>query len=243
MSQIVIGIAGKKEAGKDTAAKVLIEDYGFRRAAFADSLKEMCAFAFGLSLYDLHDPIKKETKFAAAYKADEAAKLILVDLVKKAYFKAYKAQLTPEQETAIFSKFDGITFDTPRQLLQFVGTNVVREIVADDFWVRLFHRQISEWGKVVITDMRFPNERKFVREVLNGKLVLICRDNENKKEVHSSETSLGAAEEYDKVIQNIKSIKELQEAVEEFYICDVRGFGYKPKPSKLDKLLEFFGAK
>lgn len=37
----LIGIVGRKRAGKDSVAAVLIEEYGFQRVAFADLLKEL----------------------------------------------------------------------------------------------------------------------------------------------------------------------------------------------------------
>lgn len=39
MTRPIIGLVGKKRAGKDTAAKFLVEDHGFVRYAFADPLK------------------------------------------------------------------------------------------------------------------------------------------------------------------------------------------------------------
>lgn len=38
---MIIGIAGKKRAGKDTIARFLIEEYGYTRCAFGDPVKEM----------------------------------------------------------------------------------------------------------------------------------------------------------------------------------------------------------
>lgn len=37
----IIALAGQMRAGKDSAARVLVEDYGFTRLAFADRLKEL----------------------------------------------------------------------------------------------------------------------------------------------------------------------------------------------------------
>lgn len=39
---MIIGITGLAQAGKDTAAQYLVENYGFNRRAFADKLKEFC---------------------------------------------------------------------------------------------------------------------------------------------------------------------------------------------------------
>ena len=38
---MLIGLTGKKQAGKDTVADILVQEYGFLRVAFADLLKQM----------------------------------------------------------------------------------------------------------------------------------------------------------------------------------------------------------
>lgn len=46
---IVVGLCGKKRAGKDTIGNHLVKKYGFYRLAFADPLKKACQEIFGLS--------------------------------------------------------------------------------------------------------------------------------------------------------------------------------------------------
>ena len=50
----IIGITGKKFNGKDTVGNYLISTYGYKRFAFADSLKEACKCVFGLSHEQLY---------------------------------------------------------------------------------------------------------------------------------------------------------------------------------------------
>lgn len=45
--KMLIGISGKKQAGKDTAAKFLVQDHGFKAFAFATPLKEAAKIVFG----------------------------------------------------------------------------------------------------------------------------------------------------------------------------------------------------
>lgn len=54
----LIGLAGKMASGKTTASKVLEKEYGFRRRAYADPLKETAMSLFELSanqVYELAD--------------------------------------------------------------------------------------------------------------------------------------------------------------------------------------------
>ncbi len=47
---MLIGFAGKRTAGKTTAAKILIKEFGFKQAKFAAALKEAARVAYGLTL-------------------------------------------------------------------------------------------------------------------------------------------------------------------------------------------------
>ena len=38
---MIIGLSGYAQSGKDTVAKILVEEYGFTRIAFADKIKEL----------------------------------------------------------------------------------------------------------------------------------------------------------------------------------------------------------
>jgi len=49
MKPIIVGISGKARSGKDTFASVLVEEFGFKRFAFADPLKEFAKKYFKLS--------------------------------------------------------------------------------------------------------------------------------------------------------------------------------------------------
>jgi hypothetical protein len=45
--KMLIGVAGKKRSGKDTTAKFLVEDHGFKAMAFAEPLKDAAKTIFG----------------------------------------------------------------------------------------------------------------------------------------------------------------------------------------------------
>lgn len=46
---MIIGLGYKKQVGKDTVGKYLVGYYGFRRRAFADSVKSACQTLFGFT--------------------------------------------------------------------------------------------------------------------------------------------------------------------------------------------------
>lgn len=56
----MIGLVGKKGAGKDTLADYMVNHDGFRKLAFANSLKMICQKLFLLTDEQLNDAILKE---------------------------------------------------------------------------------------------------------------------------------------------------------------------------------------
>jgi len=55
---MIIGLAGKKYSGKDTAG-LFFKENGYIRIAFADPLKEICQIAFGLTDEELYHDKEK----------------------------------------------------------------------------------------------------------------------------------------------------------------------------------------
>lgn len=57
---IVVAFTGQKFHGKDTAAKILINNYGFKQVAFADGLRKTVATALRVNPSYFTDPATKE---------------------------------------------------------------------------------------------------------------------------------------------------------------------------------------
>ena len=55
---------------------------------------------------------------------------------------------------------------TPRWVLQHLGTDVLRNYFFNDIWIASLERKIMQYdGNTVITDVRFANEIKLLREI------------------------------------------------------------------------------
>lgn len=52
---VIIGLSGLARSGKDTAADILVEHFGFKKIAFADNLKAGCAAMLGLPLARMYE--------------------------------------------------------------------------------------------------------------------------------------------------------------------------------------------
>ncbi len=85
---------------------------------------------------------------------------------------------------------------SPRQKLQWLGTDIIRKYEGEDFFVNIMKRKIEESSSslFVISDVRFPNEEKMIRDY-DGLLINISRREKNvilgKSEMlHSSENQM-----------------------------------------------------
>ena len=157
---MLIAFAGQKRSGKDTAASALTE-HGFTSVAFADKVRESVATL---------NPIIGSLNGWGEVRLSEA-------------FAEGWTWETIYGNTA--SPYDSEV----RRLLQFMGTDVGRNILGENCWVEIIQRRIREEGlkKVAISDCRFINEAQWVHDV-GGTVVRILRPaTDDPNPVHASE--------------------------------------------------------
>lgn len=81
---------------------------------------------------------------------------------------------------------------TPRQMMQWMGTDIVRSQLGKDFWVRHMDmfRRLHPTQDIVVTDVRFQNEADWITK--NGGV--LCRvnrpDSSSDHDLHPSEKEL-----------------------------------------------------
>jgi hypothetical protein len=149
---------------------------------------------------------------------------------------------------------------TPRYVLQYWGTEVVRKGFHDDMWVAsLENRLRNSKNDIVITDCRFPNEIKAIRNA-GGQVVRIKRGLEpewfdaaksmnkgpsrnmswalskqkiEKLGVHASETAW-VGQKFDATLNNDSTLDELYQQIESNIINS-------QEPSRLDAILNPLG--
>lgn len=172
---MIIGLAGYAQSGKDTVAQILVDNYGFRRVAFADKVREF--------VYELNPPMDPTFK--------ETVTLQTVVNVN-GWEKAKK-------------------FKSVRETLQNVGL-AARTVFGNDFWVKQALREFSPEEKIVITDVRFPNEAEMVKR-LNGQVWRVLRPGVNAVNDHISETAMNDYE-FDFDIYNDSTVTALSMDIE-----------------------------
>jgi hypothetical protein len=147
---VIIGLTGRKGHGKDTLARELVVRDEFVRLAFAAALKESAAALFDVPV-ETWDTLKNDPD---AY----------VEL-------AGTAGLIESRITV-------------REFLQRYGTEAHRDVFGDDFWIDVMRLKIashmttgeaiSATGGIVVTDVRFENEAKLIRD-LGGLVIEVYR--------------------------------------------------------------------
>ena len=141
---MIIGIVGFQGAGKDTIADYLQNIHQFRRESFAHALKDAVAQVFGWD----RELLEGRTKESRAWR---------------------------EQVDAWWADRLGMSNLTPRYVLQVWGTEVARRSFHDDIWIAALENKLRKTtDDVVISDCRFPNEIKSIRNA-GGIVIRVVR--------------------------------------------------------------------
>lgn len=238
----LVGISGKKNAGKDTVAQMLMYLYAYQIAGYthpitvkdyrdwlindhlsestieikgySDKLKDSVCSWIGCTREQLEDREFKEKP-----------------LGKEWWYHLVDGELIPYKDYPTSSGDDNIVKLTPRKLMQLLGTECGRKILHPNMWVNaLFadripqvftkdNRMTEKYPKWIVTDVRFPNEAKAIRD-RGGKLIRINRPKdpiEDGMDNHASEVSLDSWEDWDMVIWNREGLAELLTEVKKFH--------------------------
>ena len=150
-NKTIIGLAGRKQSGKTTAAKHL-EKSGFERLSFAGPIRKMLS-----ALLD-----------DCGYTQDDLVSMLGAD---------------KELSIAPFAQ-------SPRYLLQTLGTEWGRDCVNPDLWVLVARQKIllSESDYIVFDDVRFENEAAMIRSL--GGLIIHIDRGDVVHDAHASEAGI-----------------------------------------------------
>lgn len=204
---IVVGLVGFIGSGKGTAGD-LLKARGFRQDSFAAPVKDACAAIFGWNRAALEGDTQSSRNFRE----------------------------TPDE---FWSEAFGRRF-TPREAMQKMGTECGRNVYHPDIWTKALEYRITaaqaadDRVNYVITDVRFPNEAKLIRE-LGGYVIEVARGdqpewydyaaqlNEDNNwdgkvqvmaeypNIHYSEWAWIGSPEITSVIENNGTVKDLEE--------------------------------
>jgi len=141
----IVGLVGFIGSGKGTVAETLVKRYNYRQDSFAASLKDACAVMF-----------------------DWPRHLLEGDTTESREWREIPDVWWGEQL--------GIENFTPRYALQYIGTDVLRSHFSQDIWFLTLQNRLRKNPNqdVIISDVRFPNEIKFIQDQ-GGAIVRIHR--------------------------------------------------------------------
>lgn len=180
---MIIALSGYAGSGKDTVADVLVEERGFVKYAWADTLR-MAAAAL--------DPIVAVDEHGAVYRYTEV-------LDEVGYVQA-KVQF-PEVRLVL------------QRLGTEVGRNLIGDNVWIDATFARIEREHSLSSNIVIADTRFPNEAEAVRNLSGDNLVVrVTRPGVDAESDHPSEISLDGYD-FDSYFSNEGDMDWLTKAV------------------------------
>ena len=191
----ILAFSGYARAGKDEAAKVLVDEFGFRRVAFADKLREMA--------YALDPIVVANARYHGILPPDDYAGPVyarLQEIIDTYGWDGYK--------TSPFS-------DDMRGLMQRLGTEAGRDVLGNNIWVDAAFQNLHDDSRIVITDCRFPNEAQAVVD-RGGYVARINRPGIGPAGDHPSEHALEDWP-FDFIVNNTaKSIPEYHDIIREF---------------------------
>ena len=98
-----------------------------------------------------------------------------------------------------------------RRLLQVLGTDFARKMLGDDVWINIALSGIKSEDKIVISDVRFPNEAEAIKK-LGGTVWRINRHNHTAVNGHTSERAMDNYM-FNYVIYNDGTLAELSDEV------------------------------
>lgn len=200
---------------------------GYEIKKFADKLKDIVCLLIGCTRRELEDRAFKETPLGDEWKCWSYEDV--------SNWKISPHDNIPEWPPLLsINKIENMLYGheremTPRLLLQLLGTQCGREIIHPNIWINALFADYNpidnkslqdpaaenSYPNWIITDVRFPNEAKAIKEK-GGILIRVNRGYDNDiNKAHTSETALDNYTEFDFVIENNGTIKELIEKIKE----------------------------
>jgi hypothetical protein len=227
----VIGLAGREESGKSTAAAHLEQKHGFTTVKFAGPLKDMTR-AFGFNEDEIEGHLKNipnekltHQNFTSLVEKIEAALLVIgakepadmgdpspIPILGRSYaFCVFSLAGILTQVIARGEKAGG---GSPRLLMQLLGTEFGRDQISPTLWIDLWKARVESLpagAMVVADDCRFPNEVESIHALTPFSVVArIVRPNKDA----SSHVSELQTFKVDVVIDNDAAVEGLLKKVD-----------------------------
>lgn len=158
----VIGFAGRMRNGKTQSALYLVDKYDYVKLSCAGALKNLCAKLLNIDLDTLNQ--MKNDNVPIQIQPDEMWAITIANAIGV-------------DKDIVAHDLEGIIFKDVRDVLQYVGTDIIRKH-KENWHVDILRSEIAsllEQGyKVVIDDVRFTNECDMIKE-FGGEVYFVNR--------------------------------------------------------------------
>jgi hypothetical protein len=168
----LISLSGRKHSGKTELANICATEYGYTILNFADGLKDIVCEILHITRDYL----------------DENKETLETYLINEEYVNVIHKHISVEK--SVITNLLPLQFISIRNILQFVGSEIIREY--DPEWhIRRVKKLIDEdpYRKWCIGDCRYKNEKQMIDD-MNGEAWFIMRPSNFEISNHSSETDL-----------------------------------------------------
>lgn len=237
MNNLII-LGGRKGSGKSTCGAILEKKLGYKQVSFASKLKDVVAQVYNLDRTKLEGLTEEDRKWRETplinLRGEKAKnhqvfwegkyKKIIQDVYGVELTDYYQDLPTLQNRTALdvfgglknaVDKLNNYRNLSPRNLLQYVGTEVFRT-VSRDTWCEALGTEIQPGldagQKFVVTDGRFENEALWGK-AKGALLVYISRGQELYNYDHPSENLEEFRMLADVVVTNDSTIEDLEQSL------------------------------
>lgn len=199
----VIGFAGRMRNGKTQSALYLVDKYDYVKLSCAGALKNLCAKLLNVDLDTLNQ--MKNDNVPIQIQPDEMWTMTIANAIGI-------------DKDIVAHDLEGVIFKDVRDVLQYVGTDIIRKH-KENWHVDILRSEIAsllEQGyKVVIDDVRFTNECDMIKE-FGGEVYFVNRRGYNISSPHQSENVLNDDMfDHEHTIYNNQDIEYLNWIVEQ----------------------------
>lgn len=166
--------------------KMLIGVCG-KKGSGKDTISDYIVKNYNFNKYSLADPLKKGC----------------MELFGFTYEQLYTDK--KEETDEFWSK-------TPREVLQFLGTDIFRKYYGDNMWIKVLDKKMDKSKNNIIADIRFINEYHYIKSN-NGLMIKVVKTDLTSFDTHISENELN---DYDAdiLIINDSSLEDLYNKID-----------------------------
>jgi hypothetical protein len=211
---IFIGFIAEKESGKTTTFNFIKDQIPeAQEVMLAAHLKEACAKVFNMELYKLESQEERKRLL------DPPIVLTKADVLELA--RLFEMDIPND----LVESHIGKELMNTRQILQYVGTDILRA-VEDDIHLKWAMRRAPSSSVYVVTDIRFPNEFDFFAKKDNFESYYIERTKPTSKDEaanHASESHISTLRKRckDEILNN-STLVDLKNQVEAKIVPKIR---------------------